>query len=756
MNLRYFCIHLESEVGGLIGKITRIRSELLIVLVGVLSFHNIFGNSFHFDDGHSIVDNENIRSLSLIPYFFIDAGNFSALPDVNMYRPLLLCSYAVNYALGSYNTVGYHFINLMLHIINALMVLRLVRALNITGRAEFLAGIFFVCHPLMTEPLNYISSRSSILVTLFGLTFLCGMVNKRFWTMILGNTLALFCKATGIVLPFIAILWFKGRFQFLNYQRWSILFVPGIAYVLVNFVIVKSAIADPVRNYWIQILTQIKAFIFYIFKTVCPLHLSIEPGFTISNNLNEWAVVCASTLLLSLLWIFCFCRPPKYFRQIKQFSSWYFMFLIPVSIVPLNILVNEHRLYMPLLSFSLISAMFLGHRCVRPYWGFCLCIAMIALCIDRNRDWRTEISIWSTAVEKSPEMLRPLVNLGKSLLEAGEIEESIEVSTRAVVKSPTSSTAQFNLGTAYLRNKNYTKARIHLEKSATLSEGPSPSHNNLAAVFMHLNQPEEALLIYRRLLIDDPRIEFQHNLAKAHLRVNNLDSAIYHFKATIETDSNHHEGYIGLLEGLCRIGNTEDAFDLFDRFVSKLPNDYEWLDRSVILLGKIGLGGRAIEVLSISDYKKVALYRMIGRVALVDKRWNDAHTYFDFAMNFGGNLDPVLLNNMGVALLGKQKEVAALSQFRKAAEIDRGYAEAYANIGRVLLNRGKFTDALAAVKYAINIDSTSSHYWTLQGKVYESLGKIERARTCYKRAANLYSNNVHGDSNPVELDLLLK
>ena len=337
-------------------------------------------------------------------------------------------------------------------------------------------------------------------------------------------------------------------------------------------------------------------------------------------------------------------------------------------------------------------------------------------------------------------MYRPLVNLGKSLLESGEIDKSIVVSLQAVERSPTSPTAHFNLRTAYLRNGNYSKARIHLEEAVKSRKALSQSDNNLAAVYMHLNEFEQALLIYRKLFIADPRIEFQHNIANAHLMIGNLDSAKFHFRETIEMDFTHKEGYFGLFKGLCLEQNKTDAFELFEEVVYKWPNDYELLKRFLILLDILELGKPAIEVLSDFSYEKRALYQVVGKVALAEKRWDEAYNYFDMALNISGKKDPSLLNNLGIALLGKQEEVAALSQFRRAIDVDRGYAEGYANIGRVLLNRKKFKDALSAIKYAIKIEPTSFVYWMLQGEIYEGLKDLERASLSYKKAANLDSN----------------
>ena len=72
-------------------------------------------NSFHYDDGHSLLRNPHIRSLGNLTAFFTDPQTFSKNPEYAMYRPLVLLTYAANYALVEYNATGYHFLNLILH-----------------------------------------------------------------------------------------------------------------------------------------------------------------------------------------------------------------------------------------------------------------------------------------------------------------------------------------------------------------------------------------------------------------------------------------------------------------------------------------------------------------------------------------------------------------------------------------------------------------------------------------------------------------
>ena len=72
-----------------------------ILLVVGITYRNHFGNTFHFDDGHTIVRNPWIRDIHNIPRFFLDSRTFSILPPNRSYRPLLTTSLAIDYWLGN-------------------------------------------------------------------------------------------------------------------------------------------------------------------------------------------------------------------------------------------------------------------------------------------------------------------------------------------------------------------------------------------------------------------------------------------------------------------------------------------------------------------------------------------------------------------------------------------------------------------------------------------------------------------------------
>ena len=85
-----------------------------IILLGAVLYSNILNAPFVFDDHSSIKENDSIRSIA------------ESFKKISSNRYLVLLSFAVNYAAGGLKPFGYHLINNLIHVINALLVYYLV------------------------------------------------------------------------------------------------------------------------------------------------------------------------------------------------------------------------------------------------------------------------------------------------------------------------------------------------------------------------------------------------------------------------------------------------------------------------------------------------------------------------------------------------------------------------------------------------------------------------------------------------------
>ncbi len=138
---------------------------------------------FHsWDDKQYVIDNSRIRDLS-------PAGLWQiwSQPHYWHYIPMTLMSYALDYRLWERNAFGYHFTNLLLHALNAVLVYLLCLRLQDSRTAAILAATLFVIHPLQVESVAWISERKNLLsLTFFLFSFLAHICSRQtpsiFWT----------------------------------------------------------------------------------------------------------------------------------------------------------------------------------------------------------------------------------------------------------------------------------------------------------------------------------------------------------------------------------------------------------------------------------------------------------------------------------------------------------------------------------------------------------------------------------------------
>ena len=141
---------------------------IILTILVFLAYGNTLQHSFHFDIP-SILEKPWIRGLDKIPDFIFSYSQ----------RPLVILSFNINYAISGFKEWSYHVFNITFHLLVVFLVYRLGKLIvshisqknssvvNTSNQIPLLAAVIFAIHPLNTQAVTYISSRSSIMATIF-------------------------------------------------------------------------------------------------------------------------------------------------------------------------------------------------------------------------------------------------------------------------------------------------------------------------------------------------------------------------------------------------------------------------------------------------------------------------------------------------------------------------------------------------------------------------------------------------------------
>lgn len=525
----------------MLAKLRGAWGTALVALLAAGLYLDTWRHGFHYDDFHSLVHNPHIRSLGNLPAFFRDPSLFSANPESAMYRPVLLASYAVNYALGGLEPGWYHLGNALIHGLNAGLVHQLLLGLG-QGPLAWPAALLFGLTPANSEAVNYVSSRSELLMATFFLFACVAHLRGGVPAQAAGTgaaVLALLTKSVAAVLGAVLGLCFWMREGRAFWRRhWvgpAALSGLALAYVFFTRELVGQALLEPIRPHGVQMWTQLKAGVYYLALLIMPVHLSAEHQFLPAPSLLAGPVLLAGLFLVSLaavLWPW---------RRGRFAGAWALLLLLPSALVPLVVLVNEHRLYLAGVSFALVLAWAwqrLAQRRAVAWAGFGVYnIVLCLLTLQRSGAWVDELSLWQDAVHKSPQMLKPHLRLADALVGAGRLPEAEAQYLQAVALRPQHPGARNNLGLLYLRQGRFAQAREQFAALLQASPDHLPARLNLGAAFLAQGYWQDAAAQYQEALLQGEKggeaeaklgfIALNHQQA-SQLALEHLDRALRH------------------------------------------------------------------------------------------------------------------------------------------------------------------------------------------------------------------------------------
>lgn len=394
-----------------------------IIALGILNYANSFVVPFQYDDRLGILNNTALHNLWNLRQVLLDAR-------AGEVRPLVSLSFALNYSWGGVNTVGYHLVNLILHLSNAILVyffLRRIYELASGGDRSLaaspvslpaaVAATLFVSHPIQTETVTYIWGRSDLLHTFFSLlTLLCfaqanspqefaattrpqakeARRRSLYFFAALGSfVFALGSKAAAVSLPLLLSAFdyyfvsrgdvkkwwsnlrsFHATFIILAGVRVGLHYLPKPIFRLI-FPRPPGEIAfftelepwDERPSLLVNILTQCQAVLHYLQLLFFPVDLTVDHDLPFAQSFFAPTVLASLGMLAVLIAavFFLYSR-----AKIVSFGlCWILLTLSFFFFFPLPDAVVERRLYLPSVGFCLCLATGLhgGARYLSERWS---------------------------------------------------------------------------------------------------------------------------------------------------------------------------------------------------------------------------------------------------------------------------------------------------------------------------------------------------------------------------------------------------
>ncbi len=412
-----------------------VLASLALCALTLLAFANSFHAGFALDNKALILDDARVHAatgenLGLIwqrAYWWPRGGS-------DLYRPLTTLSYLFNYAvLGDGDSpAGYHWVNVLLHLVNVLLVYALGRKLvRKFWPAAMLAALWAV-HPLLTESVTNIVGRADLLAggaTLAGLLFYTKSAEAVGWrrfawlaALMAVTVVGVFSKESAVVIVALILLyelcWWRDRrqalilgcvavlvpIQAMLYERSLALATDPPAF----FPFTDNPIAG--AGFWQAKLTSVKVIAHYLGLAVWPLKLSSDYSYNavplVNGGWQAWACgALAASLAAGMILL--------YARQRTAFflAAFAFLAFLPASnlLFPLGTIMAERLLYLPLV--GLLACLVLGldaaGRRLRAPWvapaviGVFLC-GFTLRTWARNADWHDDITLARSAVRSCP------------------------------------------------------------------------------------------------------------------------------------------------------------------------------------------------------------------------------------------------------------------------------------------------------------------------------------------------------------------
>jgi protein O-mannosyl-transferase len=525
---------------------------------------------FIWDDDSYVTENAQLRDAGGLARIWFQP---SATPQ---YYPLVHTSFWIERHLWGLHPLGFHLVNVLLHVLSALLLWRILALLGVGG--ALLAAAVFAVHPVHVESVAWITERKNVLSGVFYLAAALMFLRARLEAGVAprggGGTqpdrvsfflfvCALLSKTVTASLPIalLLVLWWKrGRVRWEDGRSLLPMLGAGLLMGILTAWMEKHHVGavgaewrlDPIE----RLLVAGRAIWFYASKLIWPARLTFSyPRWQVDSG-NPWQylfplyVAGAAVVLWRLRhriglgpltgWLFTIVTlgPALGFLDVYPFRysfvADHFQYLASIGLIAVLVAAGDR-----LLTLSRLRRREAG-------WiaGAVLCIVLGSLTWRQGGIYRDQETLWTDTLTKNPTSWMAHNNLGRILLLRRDLDRAIDHFNRAIEAKPDYFEAYLNRGNAWRRKGDLQQALRDYQRASELEpRDPAPFYNQGNA-YQAMEETDKAIEAYGRALtlgLDDAGLYV--NRGNAYLVKGDLESAVADFTRALARRSDSTEAY---------------------------------------------------------------------------------------------------------------------------------------------------------------------------------------------------------------------
>ena len=177
---------------------------------------------------------------------------------------------------------------------------------------------------------------------------------------------------------------------------------------------------------------------------------------------------------------------------------WFFLTIsVESSFIPIHHVIYDHRVYLPSIGFFLIFVYLLFQLSDKKQLIIALLSVIICiyatLTFQRNKVWKTEVSLWTDVIQKAPQKAKGYYNIANVFAKQGKRIDALSNYNQAIKLSPNLYSAYNNRGLIFQDMQRFDLALADYSAAINANERYFEAYNNRGVIYSFLNKKRLSL-----------------------------------------------------------------------------------------------------------------------------------------------------------------------------------------------------------------------------------------------------------------------